>query len=594
MSNVTQRTFSSDAKTDISYQRTLTHKMIKEMKKLKNITFIKKLEKINLKTFHHNSLKNSLNANYTFYKNAKEKLKSSDSSLIQQLRILPPLELYNSFNKSPFSNRTLSINSLSSIQNYTSRNKNNNNINNNIYNSYYSINNNIYYNTITNFYNKNLSERKNNRTRNKMKFIQRFNYTENPKITIRAENKEELNKKAKKILFQKYFKKIQENEIKNIKEERSIEIDLMNLQIKNYQKMINLIKLYIESTDKYLKYLNKKIKKEKEIQNDLFEKKNETLHETYLLRHRFGRVQRQFESCLNNKFFLLCVKNKTGLFEKFSEEDQKDYQNDIGSLNILSNFNSIQKKFNKQKTLSVKGKEKRYSVLEENLSEGKKIIREPRIIFSEPEEFKKKLDIISYNIKNSLMIYNEKQYELTILRENLKEKKDLIEKDEELEKFFNEEMNMTYNKLKEEKLRNEYLKNYLKNMPKDTNEQTITLVDLKIIEIYNKINKKHEFRKKVYTFNEKINTLSRLSEIENKVNELVHFKDEQEKNNNEKYSIIKRNIDALNKIKATKLAKIKAKEEFQEKLRKIVEKNNRYIFKPFKKVSESYKIKKKE
>ena len=43
MSNVTQRTFSSDAKTDISYQRTLTHKMIKEMKKLKNIKFKKKL-----------------------------------------------------------------------------------------------------------------------------------------------------------------------------------------------------------------------------------------------------------------------------------------------------------------------------------------------------------------------------------------------------------------------------------------------------------------------------------------------------------------------------------------------------------------------
>ena len=592
MSNVTQRTFSSDAKTDISYQRTLTHKMIKEMKKLKNITFIKKLEKINLKTFHHNSLKNSLNANYTFYKNAKEKLKSSDSSLIQQLRILPPLELYNSFNKSPFSNRTLSINSLSSIQNYTSRNKNNNNINNNIYNSYYSINNNIYYNTITNFYNKNLSERKNNRTRNKMKFIQRFNYTENPKITIRAENKEELNKKAKKILFQKYFKKIQENEIKNIKEERSIEIDLMNLQIKNYQKMINLIKLYIESTDKYLKYLNKKIKKEKEIQNDLFEKKNETLHETYLLRHRFGRVQRQFEACLNNKFFLLCVKNKTSLFEKFSEEDQKDYQNDIGSLNILSNFNSIQKKFNKQKTLSVKGKEKRYSVLEENLSEGKKIIREPRIIFSEPEEFKKKLDIISYNIKNSLMIYNEKQYELTILRENLKEKKDLIEKDEELEKFFNEEMNMTYNKLKEEKLRNEYLKNYLKNLPKINNEKQLNLVDLKIVEIYNEINKKDEFKKKIYKFNEKLTTLNRLAEIENKVNELLSFKNYQEKHNFEKYNIIKKNLDVQNRIKANEFAKIKAKEEFQEKLRKIIEKSNKYIFKPFKKVSKDIDIKK--
>ena len=153
--------------------------------------------------------------------------------------------------------------------------------------------------------------------------------------------------------------------------------------------MIHLIQLYIEADDKYLKYLNKKIEIEKETKIDLFEKRNEVLHETYLLRHRFGRLQRKFEYCLNNKFFLLCVKNKTGLFEKFSEEDQIDYQIDIRSLDVLSNFNNIQNQFNKKKTISIKGSEKRYSILEENISNGIRIIREPRIIFSSPEEFKK-------------------------------------------------------------------------------------------------------------------------------------------------------------------------------------------------------------
>ena len=331
MSNVTFRTFSSDEKTDITHQRSLTNKMIFDIKRLKNLNLLNNSNKKNLNKFHHNSLKHSFKTNYRYFQSGKDKLKSSDSTIIPQLRIFPPLDLYNSFNKTPFTNRTLSINSLSSIQNYTSRNQNN------------------YFNHTHYFNFQNKTEIKHKRTRNKIKFIQRFNYTQVPMSKIRAETVEEFTKKTKRILFENYIKTIQENEIKNIKEERSIEIDLMNLQILNYQKMIHLIQLYIESTDNYLMYLNKKIEIEKEIQIDLFERRNEVLHETYLLRHRFGRLQRKFEYCLNNKFFLLCVKNKTGLFEKFSEEDQIDYQIDIRSLDVLSNFNNIQRQFNKKK-----------------------------------------------------------------------------------------------------------------------------------------------------------------------------------------------------------------------------------------------------
>ena len=45
MSNVTFRTFSSDEKTDISHQRSLTNKMINDMKKLKNLKFLKTIRK---------------------------------------------------------------------------------------------------------------------------------------------------------------------------------------------------------------------------------------------------------------------------------------------------------------------------------------------------------------------------------------------------------------------------------------------------------------------------------------------------------------------------------------------------------------------
>ena len=238
----------------------------------------------------------------------------------------------------------------------------------------------------------------------------------------------------------------------------------------------------------------------------------------------------------------------------------------------------------------MKGSEKRYSILEENMSSGIRIIREPRIIFASPEEFKQKLDIISYNIKNSLMIYNEKQDELTLLRENLKEKKQLIENNEVLEKFFNEEMNVTVNKLKEAKLRNEYLIEYLNNLPRDNNDITLNLVDFKVIETYNKINKKEEFKKVIHNFNDKISTLTRLLEIENKINDLIYFKNNQEKNNYDKYYIVKKTIDYQNRMKANKLARLKSNKDFQEKLRKIIEKNGKYIYQPYRKVNEPFYI----
>ena len=86
-----------------------------------------------------------------------------------------------------------------------------------------------------------------NKTRNKIKFLQRFNYSIYSKLKMKSESIDDLKKKTKKIYLSNIIYLLQENEYKNLQEERKIAVDLMNLEILNYEKMINLIKLYIEA-----------------------------------------------------------------------------------------------------------------------------------------------------------------------------------------------------------------------------------------------------------------------------------------------------------------------------------------------------------
>ena len=64
---------------------------------------------------------------------------------------------------------------------------------------------------------------------------------------MKSESIDDLKKKTKKIYLSNIIYLLQENEYKNLQEERKIAVDLMNLVILNYEKMINLIKLYIEA-----------------------------------------------------------------------------------------------------------------------------------------------------------------------------------------------------------------------------------------------------------------------------------------------------------------------------------------------------------
>ena len=227
------------------------------------------------------------------------------------------------------------------------------------------------------------------------------------------------------------------------------------------------------------------------------------------------------------------------------------------------------------------------------MGSGIRIIREPKPIFINPEDFKKKLDVISLKIQKSIIEYNEKNNELLNLREIFNAKKEEIIKEDELNNFFEEEISIAKAKLNEVKLRNDYLKNYLTIIPKNTKINTIKLVDMKIKELHKEISKRERFKQiQSFKVNEAETTLTRLLDIENMINYLIQFEKQQEDNNNENLNVVKKMIELNNRIKSNNLAKLKRLKAIKEKEEKINEKNKKIIFKPIKKVAEKINFKK--
>ena len=170
-------------------------------------------------------------------------------------------------------------------------------------------------------------------------------------------------------------------------------------------------------------------------------------------------------------------------------------------------------------------------------------------------------------------------------------KKEESKKEEEMSNYFEEEIKIAQRKLSEVKLRNEYLNNYLNMIPKNSFENSIKSVKKKIKEIHKEI-KKEEFKKeKLFKINDIDTSLTRLLDIENIINFLIKYKNQELKLNPNKFASIKKIVDLEKRMKGYELAKLKRINEILEKQKKVNEKNNKIIFKPLKKVGELFNFK---
>ncbi len=571
---ITFNTSYSKDKIDISYQvNNNSEKLIKSFYKLKKT--IKNTQKRNLDIFYTNSLKKPVNKNIRkkILYSSEEKNNNSNLPNCNSLGIssnLIRINLYNNNNKSPIFNRSISTSNktlLTLTQYKLSKRKNTS-----------------YKNIVSNKLSRN----------EKIDLIYKLNKSEKNLILfskkIRYETISEFNKKNKEIMYSKYLKIIKENELMKLKEKIKTKIDSYNIEIFRLKRMINLLKQFINEENKYYNYLKNKIIKEKELTNALIEQKDYCIKKNFLLKDRLIKLETKFRKYLNNKFFLLCVKNLTNQIENFNEEDKKDYLLDLDSLEKISDFSIIQYKLENKLI-----KENKYSNNEiEIFIFGRKLFNEQKDIFYSIKDFNLKLNQIENNIENKLVLSNQSENELNMLRKEYKEKIDLFYIDNQIEKNINAEIKINFDKLIHLKFKNKYLKNYLfqikRKIKNEIKNKNLKLVETKISEIYYQINHIYPIEIEKNYKEEKISIKKYLEKIEILFNQLLIFRNNEEKKNKKTLLIIQKNIERLNRKKMIENIKLNGKREIREKINKVIEKANKLVFKPYKRVQPLYDI----
>ena len=551
----------SAERTDISSQLDSTQKMIKDLNVLKS----------KIKQYQKNKIQNGVNS---FYRN------SIRSLVHKNFRI--KLILNNDEKEEENPNFFLPECRKKSL------NKEISNLNNTNYNNLY------YSRTISNNSNLSLSRSK---TKKKIKlkeinyniksrnlnsnFQNKFYLTLPNKINSKNESLSKFKSQNKEIIISNYINNIQKYKMKHFNESIQTQNELLNVEIYHLEKMINLIKAYMKDDEKYYEYLKITLKKEKEYNEALIDKKIKVFIETYLLNPRLMHIHKVYKRNVQNKFFLLCVKNLTSEFEKFPEEDKEDYNLDLETLSYLSNFTFIEKRLN------ILSKEQNENLTINEIEEilfGRKLIRKPKLIFNSIESYILKLNEVENNVQNSLVIFNEKQKELNEIRDEYNNLLDLYEEDSKIDFFYKNEIQNYIEKYNEVKIRFEYLKHYKKNIQIQLKKLiNLDLVEEKILEVYMNINKKYHISIK-RKFNEKVTIITYLKDLERCINQLIAYEKEQILINNENYKVVKKKIERKNKLKKMNEFKEKSKMEFQEKINKVLRKNDKLIIKQRRKI----------
>ena len=374
---------------------------------------------------------------------------------------------------------------------------------------------------------------------------------------------------SRKMRFDKLKLHLKKIEIEKCKELNINKLDFLKLQEYNFNSIINTINIFEDDNIKYYKFLINQIKLEKEERDLLIEKKNQLRTDIFYLKHRLGKIKNFVEQSLDNKLFLLCVKNHTNQLDNFSINDKELYDKDkllLDSLDSAITPKKLDKKTIKRKSQNLLITSLDNDVFDEENFINNIIKQEP--IFESIQLFEKHLDIIFTDIKNYLFEYNELQEEIILLREELlqRKKEEIIQ--EENNKKYNVDISHLKSKLKEKIVENKDLLNIKKNM-KYVGMELSKKVKQKILDIYNYINENTNLIPDNNNSNEESDSMKKLRNIEFVFIYLLSFVQKLKKEKKQEYYIIKKVIDERNRIRNNEIQKETVKKEFEEKVKKV-------------------------
>ena len=156
-----------------------------------------------------------------------------------------------------------------------------------------------------------------------------------------------LDKYLKNINKNNYYKQLTANE-NNIENE--------DLKKRNLELTKKMLSSYNSTLDEYILFLNKKLRKMKEENETLKERKAQYNKDIEKIKQKIRKDMNKIKEAFSIKYFLICVKNHTIFTEKFKQEDIEEIENDKKKLKedyYLTSHKNYKKEYKTKKNSKI-------------------------------------------------------------------------------------------------------------------------------------------------------------------------------------------------------------------------------------------------
>lgn len=144
----------------------------------------------------------------------------------------------------------------------------------------------------------------------------------------RKENKLQFLYKTRIMILDKYLKNINKNNYYKQLTANENNIENEVLKKRNLELTKKMLSSYNRTLDEYILFLNKKLRKMREENEMLEDRKAEYNKDIEKIKLKIRKDMNKIKEAFSIKYFLICVKNHTIFTEKFREEDIEEIEND--------------------------------------------------------------------------------------------------------------------------------------------------------------------------------------------------------------------------------------------------------------------------
>ena len=463
---------------------------------------------INNESINNKEKNNKIENIYNNYKNTSNKINMSNLSTSGNVSFSFNSKKFLNLNKLNSHSIDYSTNNSYQKSNININNSNHTFVNNSYENKYQLIN--LSPNNRINDFENIINNSDNNILKIKESANKIFLSHLNPIYTLlKKEFLTEFKRKTKDMSILRFIYSRKKKDMEIEKEKRATNQENQELNYHHLKLLFSLFNKYYDTKYEYMDFLKKTIVEDKKQNQKLYEDKITLMNDIFIIRHKTLKLENKFKNYLNDKYFLLSVKNHSFKLDKFSPEDQEDYKNDLNKLDILNfmlkvtaqecdtrkneneketkkiDIKEIQSKkiilfknrnrnsifFNENKTIksfkkvNQKVQNLRHYSLPTLTDAQRQIVKtgfRAIPIYKHEEDFNRDLQQASKNIQFSLMEYNKVSRELQIMRNDLKQNKLEIKNLQDFQDYIHNEIIINNKKLENLKALNNNLENYKK------------------------------------------------------------------------------------------------------------------------------------